>query len=85
MKPCCSQTSGLMTLQDIVLKLLGMAEKEPPKESPKLRSCDAYFEIVQRRKKVPRSLQENLTSAFARIPVSSFPDVPRGKGNSIIT
>ncbi|XAR65161.1 hypothetical protein NMG60_11009174 [Bertholletia excelsa] len=56
-----------------------MAEKEPPKESPKLRNCDAYFEMVQRRKKVPRSLQENLTSAFARIPVSSFPDVPRGK------
>lgn len=43
-------------------------------------SCEAYFEKVQSRKKIPQSLQDTLTSAFARIPVSSFPDVPGGKG-----
>ncbi|KNA25535.1 hypothetical protein SOVF_003620 [Spinacia oleracea] len=42
---------------------------------------DAYFETVQiqSRKKLPISLQETLTSAFASIPVSSFPKVPGGK------
>lgn len=41
---------------------------------------DEYFEMVQSRKKLSPSLQEKLTAAFARIPVSSFPQVPRGKG-----
>ncbi|KAD3642223.1 hypothetical protein E3N88_31447 [Mikania micrantha] len=40
---------------------------------------DAYFEMVQSRKKLSPSLQEKLTAAFSRIPVSSFPQVPRGK------
>ncbi|KAJ0635803.1 putative CBS domain-containing protein [Helianthus annuus] len=40
---------------------------------------DAYFELVQSRKKLSPSLQEKLTAAFSRIPVSSFPQVPRGK------
>ncbi|KAH9609177.1 hypothetical protein KSS87_002403 [Heliosperma pusillum] len=31
------------------------------------------------RKKLPRSLQESLTAAFAKIPVSTFPQVPGGK------
>ncbi|KAF9626593.1 hypothetical protein IFM89_036108 [Coptis chinensis] len=44
-----------------------------------LPSCDAYWETIQSRKKLPKSLQESLTSAFAQIPVSSFPDVPGGK------
>lgn len=41
---------------------------------------DAYFEMVQNRKKLSHSLQEKLTAAFTKIPVSSFPQVPRGKG-----
>ncbi|XP_076907641.1 SNF1-related protein kinase regulatory subunit gamma-1-like [Bidens hawaiensis] len=40
---------------------------------------DAYFELVQSRKKLSPSLQEKLTTAFSKIPVSSFPLVPRGK------
>ncbi|XP_021722956.1 SNF1-related protein kinase regulatory subunit gamma-1-like [Chenopodium quinoa] len=42
-------------------------------------SYDAYFETIQSRKKLPVSLQETLTAAFASIPVSSFPQVPGGK------
>lgn len=42
-------------------------------------SYDAYFETIQSRKKLPTSLQETLTAAFASIPVSSFPQVPGGK------
>ncbi|XP_075077912.1 SNF1-related protein kinase regulatory subunit gamma-1-like [Nicotiana tabacum] len=45
----------------------------------KLANYDAYFEMVQSRKKLPRNLQETLTDAFAKIPVSSFPQVPGGK------
>ncbi|POO00008.1 CBS domain containing protein [Trema orientale] len=56
-----------------------MAQAEENKESSKLSSCDAYFENIQSRKKLPRALQETLTAAFARIPVSSFPGVPGGK------
>ncbi|KAL5553911.1 hypothetical protein UlMin_041312 [Ulmus minor] len=56
-----------------------MEQGQESKESSKLASYDAYFERAQSRKKLPRSLQETLTEAFARIPVSSFPDVPGGK------
>ncbi|KAF8093866.1 hypothetical protein N665_0376s0012 [Sinapis alba] len=42
-------------------------------------SCEAYFEKVQSRKNLPKSLQETLNSAFAGIPVSSFPRVPGGR------
>lgn len=49
-------------------------------ERPKMLSCDDYFETIQSRKKLPKHLQQSLTSAFAKIPVSSFPDVPGGKG-----
>ncbi|CAL5431060.1 unnamed protein product [Camellia sinensis] len=56
-----------------------MAQTEIPKGSSKLSSYDAYFETVQSRKKLSRSLQETLTAAFGRIPVSSFPEVPGGK------
>uniref|UniRef100_A0A1D1YRY1 SNF1-related protein kinase regulatory subunit gamma-1-like n=1 Tax=Anthurium amnicola TaxID=1678845 RepID=A0A1D1YRY1_9ARAE len=45
----------------------------------KIPDCDAYFEAIQSRKKLPYSLQKSLTSAFAQIPVSSFPEVPGGK------
>lgn len=55
-----------------------MAHTEMRKESSNLESCDAYFETIQSRKKLPLSLQETLTAAFARIPVSSFPEVPGG-------
>ncbi|XP_042383307.1 SNF1-related protein kinase regulatory subunit gamma-1-like [Zingiber officinale] len=51
----------------------------PPETSSRLPSCDAYFDAIQLKKKLPYSLQECLTSAFAGIPVSSFPEVPGGK------
>lgn len=58
-----------------------MTHAEDKKESSKLSSYDAYFENVQSRKRLPKALQETLTAAFERIPVSSFPGVPGGKGN----
>ncbi|XP_078439307.1 cystathionine beta-synthase (CBS) protein [Wolffia australiana] len=45
----------------------------------KIPDCDTYFEAMQSRKRIPPTLQSTLTSAFANIPVSSFPDVPGGK------
>lgn len=56
-----------------------MAYEQLIKESSRY---DAYFARIQSRKKLPRSLQETLTTAFANIPVSSFPQVPGGKGES---
>ncbi|CAN1187687.1 SNF1-related protein kinase regulatory subunit gamma-1-like [Linum perenne] len=58
-----------------------MAEAKVDKvnANAKIASYDAYFETIQSRKKLPHSLQETLTSAFARIPASSFPKVPGGK------
>ncbi|XVE53275.1 hypothetical protein DITRI_Ditri02bG0191600 [Diplodiscus trichospermus] len=56
-----------------------MAQTQEAKESSSLSSCDAYFESVKSRKKLPQPLQDALTAAFARIPVSSFPQVPGGK------
>jgi hypothetical protein len=50
------------------------------KENAEFPSCDAYFEAIQSKKKLPLSLQESLTAAFAQIPVSSFPEVPTGRG-----
>ncbi|PKA50962.1 SNF1-related protein kinase regulatory subunit gamma-1-like [Apostasia shenzhenica] len=44
----------------------------------KIPSCDAYFDAIQSRKKLPHTLQESLIAAFAQIPVSSFPEVPGG-------
>ncbi|WCJ32483.1 SNF1-related protein kinase regulatory subunit gamma-1-like [Euphorbia peplus] len=63
------------------MKFTDMAEEATKvmKEDSNLASCDAYFDKVQSRKKLPQSLQETLTTAFARIPVSSFPMVPSGK------
>lgn len=52
---------------------------EVTSESSKIPSCDAYFEAIQSRKKLPPTLQESLTAAFGRIPVSSFPEVAGGK------
>ena len=60
---------------------LEMAQAQEAKESSALSSCDAYFEKIKSRKKLPLPLQETLTAAFARIPVSSFPQVPAGKGD----
>ncbi|XP_028792536.1 SNF1-related protein kinase regulatory subunit gamma-1-like [Neltuma alba] len=48
-------------------------------ESAKHSSYDTYFETIQSRKKLAPALQETLTDAFAKIPVSSFPGVPGGK------
>lgn len=53
-----------------------MAQAETRSRIP---NCDAYFETIQSKKKLPYSLQESLTAAFAQIPVSSFPEVPGGK------
>ncbi|KAL6983536.1 hypothetical protein U1Q18_016922 [Sarracenia purpurea var. burkii] len=59
--------------------IIGMAQLQTPKDSSKLAACDAYFETIQKRKKLPDPLQESLTAEFARIPVSSFPEVPGGQ------
>ncbi|KAG5522388.1 hypothetical protein RHGRI_034539 [Rhododendron griersonianum] len=56
-----------------------MAASQAPMGSSKLASYDAYFESIQMRKKLPISLQESLTAAFASVPVSSFPQVPGGQ------
>lgn len=56
-----------------------MATKQESK-GKKVQSYDAYFDMVQSRKKLQPALQEKLTAAFAQIPVSSFPKVPGGKG-----
>ena len=59
-----------------------MAQEQDIKDNDQLSSYDAYFETIQSRKKLPHTIQETLTLAFAKIPVSSFPVVPGGKGNS---
>ncbi|CAN4124376.1 unnamed protein product [Withania somnifera] len=56
-----------------------MAEAHIREKSSKLSSCDAYFEMVQSKRKLSHKLQDSLTAAFAKIPVSSFPRVPGGK------
>lgn len=61
-----------------------MAASQAPMGSAKLASYDAYFERIQMRKKLPMSLQESLTAAFASVSVSSFPEVPGGKGETSI-
>lgn len=57
-----------------------MALEQLEGKSTKLAGYDAYFEMVQSRKKLPHALQESLTNAFAKIPVLSFPEVSGGKG-----
>jgi hypothetical protein len=57
-----------------------LVDMEQPEENPEFPSCDAYFQAIQSKKKLPLSLQESLTAAFAQIPVSSFPEVPTGRG-----
>ena len=74
-----------MTLNDFVSLVQNMAQLQENNKSSKLSSYDAYFEKIQSRKKLPKPLQETLTSAFSNIPVSSFPGVPVGKGNKTIT
>ena len=63
-----------------------MAESEKSHVDKEIRSsvssCEAYFEKVQSRKNLPKSLQDTLNSAFAGIPVSSFPQVPGGRGKN---
>lgn len=59
---------------------VNMAQLEASKQVLHNPSYDAYFEKVQNRKKLPMSLQRTLTEAFASIPVSTFPEVPGGKG-----
>lgn len=57
-----------------------MAEPQTGKGDSTTANFDAYFETIQSRKKLPQSLQETLTTAFDKVPVSSFPQVPGGKG-----
>ncbi|EMS60148.1 SNF1-related protein kinase regulatory subunit gamma 1 [Triticum urartu] len=59
------------------------AEMARPEENAKFPSCDAYFDTIQSKKKLPLALQESLTAAFAQIPVASFPDVPSGRVTEI--
>ncbi|XP_051144412.1 SNF1-related protein kinase regulatory subunit gamma-1-like [Andrographis paniculata] len=56
-----------------------MAAAQEPSNRQNLQSYDAYFEMVQKKKKLPSSLQESLTDSFAKIPASFFPQVPGGK------
>ncbi|RZC87425.1 hypothetical protein C5167_035963 [Papaver somniferum] len=59
-----------------------MAESQAPKDTSTLNripSCDAYFQTIQSRKKLPFTFQQSLTSAFEKIHVSSFPNVPNGQ------
>lgn len=69
--------------EERVVSLLALSDMSKPGDQGqglvKIPSCDVYFETIQNRKKLPRSLQESLTCAFAKIPVSSFPQVPGGK------
>ena len=58
------------------------APKTEEKEKEKS-DYDAYFDMIQSRKKLSASLQEKLTAAFTKIPVSTFPQVARGKGKLI--
>ncbi|KAG1346294.1 Cystathionine beta-synthase, core [Cocos nucifera] len=69
--PKQQNTTSLSTLP-----FFEMAQAETRSRIP---NCDAYFETIQSKKKLPYSLQESLTAAFAQIPVSSFPEVPGGK------
>jgi len=68
-----------------MLLVPNMAQEQEFRTSNSLSKCETYFEIVQSRKKLPQSLQETLTDAFAKIPVSSFPGVPNGKGKGLTT
>ncbi|XP_061338786.1 SNF1-related protein kinase regulatory subunit gamma-1-like [Gastrolobium bilobum] len=56
-----------------------MAQAQEVRPSTAVSKFDTYFETVQSRKKLSQTLQETLTDAFAKIPVSSFPGVPGGK------
>ncbi|KAH1259934.1 SNF1-related protein kinase regulatory subunit gamma-1-like [Glycine max] len=71
-KFCYSCTRSISSIPD-------MAQEQEYRTSTTLPKCDTYFETIQSRKKLPLSLQETLTDAFAKIPVSSFPAVPSGK------
>ncbi|XP_075481623.1 SNF1-related protein kinase regulatory subunit gamma-1-like [Primulina tabacum] len=61
-----------------------MAHEQESRREVNVQSCDEYFETIQSRKKLSPSLQESLTSAFAHIRVSSFPQVPGGKVIEIV-
>ncbi|KAL8142356.1 hypothetical protein V2J09_015388 [Rumex salicifolius] len=60
-------------------RIKDVSEPQDAEEKTTIPNCDAYFETIQIRKKLPQSLQESLTCAFAKIPVSSFPVVNHGK------
>ncbi|KAJ4768345.1 SNF1-related protein kinase regulatory subunit gamma-1-like [Rhynchospora pubera] len=42
-------------------------------------SCDAYFDTIQHKKKVPKCLQLSLTAAFRGLEVEQYPGVPGGE------
>ncbi|KAK7274748.1 hypothetical protein RIF29_15846 [Crotalaria pallida] len=56
-----------------------MAQAQDVRTNTEFSKFDDYYETIQSRKKLPKTLQETLTDAFAKIPVSSFPGVPGGK------
>lgn len=58
---------------------MAQAQKREASSSTNIPNCDAYWETIQSRKKLPKLLQESLTDAFARISVSAFPNVPGGQ------
>lgn len=85
---CCQNSSCVqkktLTSTSYWFELLNLKMANGAEGNSKIPSCDAYFDAIQARKRLPISLQESLTSAFAQIPVSSFPDVPGGKGTSAL-
>ncbi|CAL0315160.1 unnamed protein product [Lupinus luteus] len=56
-----------------------MAQAQDVRTNTEFSKFDQYYETIQSRKKLPKTLQETLTDAFAKTPVSSFPGVPGGK------
>ncbi|OIW16903.1 hypothetical protein TanjilG_01768 [Lupinus angustifolius] len=56
-----------------------MAQAQDVRSNAEFSKFDDYYETIQSRKKLPKALQETLTDALAKIPVSSFPRVPGGK------
>ncbi|KAG9459228.1 hypothetical protein H6P81_003736 [Aristolochia fimbriata] len=65
--------------QEQSMRLVEHDEEQNAQDGPKIPRFDDYFETIQTRKRLPFELQSTLTAAFAKIPVSSFPDVPGGK------
>ncbi|XP_068651526.1 SNF1-related protein kinase regulatory subunit gamma-1-like [Aristolochia californica] len=68
-----------MAQQEESMTPYALDEEQKAQGGARISRFDDYFESIQTRKKLPFELQVSLTAAFAKIPVSSFPDVPGGK------